>query len=344
MQYHNFPNYNTTEEIIQVTVYGRTLNLIRRNGRFVKPIELKELEGNGTGMKPSHEVWWLARAPLSESTVAANVLKHGTGALNIDASRVSYVSEKDGQPKDYSNSKGIGTYQESCKEQGARKYADGFSYLKNNFVAQTPANGRWPANLLFSHTLFCTEEQCTEDCPIVLLDKQSGVRKSVRSLRGGVKLTGTTYSPRFKQEISEYECGYNDQGGASRFFQQFYYCPKASQSERESGCEHLSEHNGFDKNTSKQIAHINHETGNTTYSEYSPSVRKNNHPTVKPVNLLKYLIRMITPPGGTVLDMFAGSGSTGLAAIQDGCTFILIEKEIEYVEIARARIAAIQNG
>jgi len=290
----------------------------------------------GTGLKPAIEHWILARAPLAESTVVANVLKYGTGALNIDACRVAYANEKDAKPRDYSGQKGIGRYIEWGKEQRARKYTDGFSYLKNDFVAQTPTKGRWPAHLLMSHTLFCTEEQCTEDCPVLLLDQQSGMRPSSgrHGKSGNGKCTGLFHMGSQRQQT------YFDQGGASRYFQQFYYCPKASQTERNFGCDNLSERNGFDKNTSKHIAHINHEIDNTTYTEYTPSVNKNHHPTVKPVMLLRYLARLITPNGGVVLDMFAGSGSTGVAAILEEFNVILIEQEAEYVEIMQARIAA----
>jgi site-specific DNA-methyltransferase (adenine-specific) len=349
--------------------------------------EAQQWDGWGTALKPSCETWWLVRKPLSEKTLAHNVLKWGVGGINIDGCRVEYVSEQDAAPKDYSNSKGIGTLQEAYKEQGGRPYKDGFSYLKNDFVAQTHPTGRWPAHLLLSHSLWCVpngtkrvkatshnmsipavyhpstgftrniSEQtpygyadedgmetvedwiCDESCPVWLLDQQSGNRgNSYRSNCANHKIVtsgmfGGTNGAK----------PYNDQGGASRYFNQFYYCPKSSRKERNAGCEDLPARKTFDKNTSEQIAHINHATGETTYNDYHPSANQNSHPTVKPVELLKYLCRMICPPDGIVLDMFAGSASTALACIEEGFHFIMIEEsdteEEPYVSIARARVA-----
>jgi site-specific DNA-methyltransferase (adenine-specific) len=364
-------------------------------------LDAAEWEGWGTGLKPSCETWWLVRKPISEKSIAQNVLRWGTGALNIDGCRVAYTSEQDAAPKDYRNSKGIGTLQEAYKEQGGRPYKDGFSYQKNDFVAQTHPQGRWPAHLVMSHSLFCkpngtrrvktsshsvgdpgvyryqdgfvrggsgqtprdyVDEEgyeevedwvCDESCPIWIMDRQSGRSKGYRNrvsdnrsqVNGSVALHDTRSLGMRTPENS-----YNDQGGASRYFQQFspfnasfLYVPKASRRERNEGCSDLPARKGFDKNTSPKIAHINHSTGETTYNDYTPSANQNSHPTVKPVALLKYFCRMICPPGGIVLDMFAGSASTALACIEEEFHFIMIEEsdteEEPYVSIARARIA-----
>lgn len=182
--------------------------------------------------------------------------------------------------------------------------------------------------------------ECVEDCPVRLLDEQSGIRKSgggIKSKAGhSIGFLRGEEAYHFRHDGKPYEIS---EGGASRYFTQFYYAAKASRSERNAGCEDLPEGQGFDKNTSRQIAHINHQTGETTYSEYQPSAMKNTHPTVKNLSLCRWLIRLTTPPGGTVLDCFLGSGSTAVAAIHEGMHFIGIEQDESYCTIARSRIA-----
>ena len=125
---------------------------------------------------------------------------------------------------------------------------------------------------------------------------------------------------------------YGDTGGASRFF----YCPKASKKDRNEGCDELEEKasqlnsGGIGRKTSV-------EKRLETNGENAPK-SKNIHPTVKPTDLMAYLIRLVTPKGGVVLDPFMGSGSTGKGAIREGMDFIGIEREDEYMEIAKTRI------
>ena len=118
---------------------------------------------------------------------------------------------------------------------------------------------------------------------------------------------------------------YTDSGSAARFF----YCAKASKADRNAGCEHLP----------LQVA--GGMSGRRDGSMGSTTYNNNTHPTVKPTDLMAYLCRLVTPPGGVVLDPFMGSGSTGKAAVREGFRFIGIEREPEYVEIARARISAV---
>ena len=314
--------------------------------------ESKTWDGWGSALKPAVEAWWLVRKPLSEKGIAQNVLKWGTGAINIDGARIGYANKQDAEPKNYSSSKGIGTYQEWSKDQGARQYADGLSYTKNDFVAQTHPQGRWPSHLLMSHSLWCTEDTCSESCPVWLLDQQSGTRKSGKEGINGHKRNHSLHDTSHGWGMRHSENAgalYGDQGGASRYFAQFtpdapfLYTSKASRAERNRGCEDLPARKGFDKNSSKQIAHINHNTGETTYNEYQPSANQNSHPTVKNLALMRYLCRMVCPKGGIVLDPFGGSGSTALGCIEEGMHFILVEEqdteEEPYVSIARARIA-----
>lgn len=133
----------------------------------------------------------------------------------------------------------------------------------------------------------------------------------------------------------EQEVGYGDAGSAARFF----YCPKASKRDRDEGLEDMerkaSAASEFRPNHAEKAAQG--EDGNP-YGRWKP--RQNNHPTVKPTELMRYLCRLVTPPGGVVLDPFMGSGSTGKGAMLEGFRFIGIERDPDYFEIACRRIEA----
>ena len=221
-----------------------------------------EWEGWGTALKPAHEPIVLARKPISEKSIVDNVLKWGTGAINIDDCRIEGNDAKypDTNPdfrdqgKKSKEAIGIDKLSFGQTENVARKkvvrksrngdgvWTDGNSGMDNeqNSFADADPRGRFPANLMHD--------------------------------------------------------------GLQEEWAKYFYCPKTSKSER---------HNGAIKNT---------------------------HPTVKPIELMKYLCRLVTPKGGTVLDPFMGSGSTGMAAKDEGFDFIGIEKEPEYYDIAEARI------
>lgn len=143
-----------------------------------------------------------------------------------------------------------------------------------------------------------------------------------------------------------------DSGNASRFFKSILYYPKASKSERNKGCEGLETSEKFTagnysqspicKDCNLTLNGTNDHSrcsGEVYYKEMESKNTKNNHPTVKPVELMRYLCRLITPKGGLVLDPFGGSGTTGVGAVLEGFDFILIEQEEEFVKIAKARIA-----
>jgi site-specific DNA-methyltransferase (adenine-specific) len=174
-------------------------------------------------------------------------------------------------------------------------------------------NGRWPANIMF-------DEEAGQ-----VLDEQSGISKGNKP--GSIRKGTSNFLSNFETEQSE-RTGYNDLGGASRFF----YCPKASKKDRDEG---LNDFPDYDKyaDTSSDTHSFSH-----MVKEGKQVLVKNNHPTVKPTELMLYLIKLVTPKGGTVLEPFMGSGSTGKAAIRGGFDFIGIEKEEEYLKIAEARI------
>jgi site-specific DNA-methyltransferase (adenine-specific) len=242
-------------------------------------------EGWGTGLKPAWEPIILARKPL-EGTVAENVQKWGTGALNIDGCRVPGEVPSVPQPK--FNSPTGQTY--------GMKTGEG----RNGEMSQ--ASGRWPANLIHDGS-----EEVVGMFPQV--NNQTG-----DGFKGG-GFVGANMP-----------IGYADSGSAARFF----YCAKASKEDRDEGLytEADYEHSGP----------RGHSLNGDGTPRPRPRPRGNNHPTVKPTNLMRYLCRLVTPPGGMVLDPFMGSGSTGKAAVLEGFSFIGIDNVPQYVEIARRRI------
>ena len=366
-----------------------------------------EWEGWGTALKPAHEPICVARKPLSEKTNAENVLKWGTGGINIDESRIG--NESVPQKRHTGN-----TFSQSYNENGGAQYTN-LEWEYNT--------GRWPANIMF-------DEEAGQ-----ILDEQSGISK------GKVGMTQQSSPNNIYQDFNskgdtKVNDGITDKGGASRYF----YCPKASKKDRDSGTNELylfedkliweieklnqllkdisvdtiiypkdnewntilfgnnimdQYHQGFKFTTSiilKMIIglrtlnyypHLNtkdyivdvikmiRENGlnlvdyveqinllkqNITNEKMEyllgvvnvvlPTLLEINkkgktgnfHSTVKPTELMLYLIKLVTPKGGTVLEPFMGSGSTGKACVRGGFDFIGIEKEEEYFKIAQARI------
>lgn len=257
----------------------------------------KEWQGWGTALKPACEFWTLARKPLSEKTVAANVLKHSTGGINIDGCRVGDFN--DGAAR--SNTPGSGR----MKTGGGLRGTDTFSRSSPS----KPLNenqGRWPANLIL-------DEEAAE-----VLDQQTG------ELGSGGSKRNSTMSELHKWKGTDND-RIKDKGGASRFF----YVAKASRSERNQGCESLE---------ARETKRYGDFQGTEDHAPKLDVKNTNFHPTVKPIKLMTYLCRLITPPNGIVLDPFMGSGSTGVAAIKEGLGFIGIERELAYFEICKARI------
>jgi len=242
----------------------------------------------------------MARKPLSEKTVVDNVLEWGTGGINIDESRIGYVSDYDKKHQEDIR-KGTGTF---------------FGGNGNSKCEQVDMQGRFPANVLLS-------EEAAEN-----LDEHSGISKSSGSVRRKDTETDPT-SIDFKHKEGEMSNPYAGQvGGASRYF----YVAKPSKKEKEFGM------TGEDK-----ILNRVNSGGIENDPKWKPVVRKNSHPTVKPIKLMEYLITMVTPKGGITLDPFMGSGSTGIAALQNGFQFIGIEREQEYMDIAEQRINSISQ-
>lgn len=270
--------------------------------------EAKQYSGWGTALKPASEHWILVRKPCSEKTVAKNVLKWGTGGINIDACRVGYQSDEDLEK----TKRGVQAMRDTMRDQ---KQSDGWDRpwqkdAPRSDNSNVKMEGRFPANLVLDETA------------AKMLDEQSGERPA-----GYRENPSTQSGSKFQSNLGAGERGYKDTGGASRFF----YVAKASRRERNAGLEVL-------KTATKHGARPC-DWENQDWSK----VNSNHHPTVKPLKLMQYLITLITPPKGVVLDPFMGSGSTGVAAKKLGFKFIGVEKEKEYFEIAEARLDASQR-
>jgi site-specific DNA-methyltransferase (adenine-specific) len=267
---------------------------------FPKSHNLKdEWQGWGTALKPALEPITMARKPLT-GTVAENVLTYGTGGLNIDASRVP--GELEGDPNRFANTNG-GNFNTSLA-------------LENHKPPVVRSEGRWPANLI--------HDGSDEVVRLFPQSKSTGGQASVA--KGYGEFGGGT------RVIENRDPGFGDSGSAARFF----YCAKASKTEREAGLEGMESIHRVNGNkwTDQDYRVTNGERPPT--AESGP--RTNHHPTVKPIDLMAYLCRLITPPSGTILDPFMGSGSTGVAALREGFKFIGIELNAEYAEIAQKRI------
>ena len=265
----------------------------------IKTGEYKETKGNspwegwGTALKPANEPICLARKPLSEKSVAANVLKWGTGGINIDVCRVGTDSIKINK---LNSNKDL-----------HHNYTEGFLGSSKIIPNENIEVGRFPANIILD-----------EEAGMVL-DEQTGILKS--GAMNGV----------YKNSIMKNQPGVRDgkevnlkqnasSGGASRFF----YQSKVSKKERNMGLDNFD-----DKEKIGNLSDI--------VSDSKLKV-KNNHPTVKPVSLMTYLVRLVTPPNGIVLDPFMGSGSTGIAARLEGFKFCGMEMDEDYFKIASERI------
>jgi DNA modification methylase len=249
---------------------NNTGSWIKDNGRTYQPGEYQPAtpeaaawEGWGTSLKPAYEPIILARKPL-DGTVAANVLKHGCGGINIDGCRV----ECDARPLVVSN-----------RRNGNNTYGDGLCGSKA--IGET-AIGRFPANVLHDGSDEVIEA-------FAAFGKRTSGKPGIK--HGGN--TGSAYGKESRPPGTPMT-GFGDTGSAARF----YYCAKANKDDRAGS----------------------------------------KHPTIKPISLMRWLCRLVTPPGGLILDPFAGSGTTGSAALQEGLNAVLVERDPEYITDIRRRL------
>ena len=281
-----------------------------------------EWSGWGTQLKPAHEPIVMARKPVIGS-IRENVLEHGTGAINIDATRVGYANEQD-----------INTYLDNLKGPAERSKSStgdstqmfdgqtGFKAMKKEITSED-AKGRFPTNVIHDGS---------DDVVSLFPHSTSGARKSTHKIKGldtgEQRAVFGDDAVSGKYNVQPFTDAQADEGSAARFF----YCPKVSGKER----------------------HIGHDKPPAMFGDvqgcYGPDGKRmaegldnrgggNNHPTVKPIELMKYLIKLVTPPNGHILDPFNGSGSTGCAAVELGFDYTGIELDPNYVEIANKRIS-----
>ena len=284
---------------------GRGTNVVERDVRELSDAA-KQWDGWGTALKPAHEPMVLARKPLI-GTVANNVLTYGTGGLNIDGSRVASGAD----------------YHDLDVTQGGDHFSVG-SDEKTRGTKFQPNTGRWPANFIHDGS-----DEVVALFPIT----SSGELKPW--INGSVASeTVASFSQGLDGKLKDFTAP-KSTGSAARFF----YCAKASKRDRNEGLD------GFEAREKRYMATANG-TGETSIGmdRFTTQPVANHHPTVKPTDLMRYLVRLITPPNGIVLDPFMGSGSTGKACAYEGFDFIGIDQSAEYVEIARARIEYVNTA
>jgi site-specific DNA-methyltransferase (adenine-specific) len=243
--------------------------------------------GWGTALKPAHEPILLARRPV-EGTLTANVLAHGAGGINVEATRVPHADAED-----------LAKHQKMVAAIKARGGTMGNSWANKSDLSganDVSDAGRWPPNFLLTHAEDCSADTCVHGCPVREMEAQTA--------------------------------------GTSRYYPTFRICQKSNKKERDAGLDDWPVVAGHDV--------CEREEGSAGANNPRAGVRtprRNTHPTVKPLDLMRWLVRLVAPPGGLVLDPFAGSGTTGCAAVREGKQFVGFELDPAHAAIARARIA-----
>lgn len=253
--------------------------------------EGKAIEGCGTGLKPAHEVWWLVMKPM-KTTIAQNVLQHGTGVMRIDACRV----ESNGVP-----------YAINRFVEGAKPFGNAVGCAFDTSQQER----RWPANIVISHSEHCQRSACVDGCAVATLDAQAG--KASKN-KGRKSECFNVFWP----DVME----------------PFVLCPKPSGTEKEAGLDDLQMTVLTD---GRKKAIDNPRLRDKTK-------RRNPHPTVKPIALMRHFVRLVTPIGGLVLDPFLGSGTTMIACVHEELRCIGIEQSEEFASVARLRVLHAANG
>lgn len=267
--------------------------------------EAKQWQGWGTALKPAHEPICVARKPLV-GTVAENVLQFGTGGMNIDGCRVEIIGDR----RSPCGSDGV-VHRTTGNAYGEHKKSEGFDLTQ----------GRFPANFIHDGS----------DEVVSLFPGKAGASAPVKGTEDSQASTGNVTGQRERVP----GVFHADSGSAARFF----YCAKASKSDRDEGVLLAT-------TTAAEMTYREPDTDGLNSPRAGAgrtSGARNNHPTVKPTALMQWLIRLVTPPGGKVLDPFTGSGSTGKACAIEGFDFIGFEMDPHYCEIAKQRINYVHN-
>lgn len=296
-----------------------------------------EWEGFGTALKPAHEPIIMARKPLSEKTIVENVLKHGTGAIDIDGCRIPIKENDDVIAKNpHTASKGTENYDHNC-------YGKYNPTEPTNYKDIAKNSGRFPANII------CTDDALNDG----VIQKSNG--HFPKNNKNGNSIFNTN-------NLEQEEQKFSDSGSKSRYFDIDVWAekygllqfPKASKKERNEGLDELEEKIMNTTETQSRtwndrcftckkkfvgsddtICHCPPELKITDKTIYK---QKNNHPTVKPVHLMSWLVKLVSRENDIVLDPFMGSGTTGVACNKLNRSFIGIEMDEEYIKIAEARI------
>lgn len=283
----------------------------------------RQWQGWGTALKPAWEPIILARKPLI-GTVAANVMEHGTGVLNIDGCRVPHGGERLNGGRISTKTEGWDRPWKHDESAVMAAHARG-----EQNVARAEALGRWPANLIHDgsdEVLAAFPDAKGQQGPI----SATAPSEKTSNVYGRMKREGEASASSDNQGAVGFKMKPGmrrlDEGSAARFF----YCSKASRKDRNEGLEDPGPQ--FKQGTT--LRDVENAAG---------ELKGNTHPTVKPTELMRYLVRLVTPPGGTVLDPFAGSGSTGKACMLEGFNFIGAEMDAGHVEVARTRCAHAQE-
>lgn len=300
------PTLKDLSKINELAHAAHGSNLWKREWELTQPSssEGKQWEGWGTALKPAQEPISLSRKPISEKSIAENVLKYGTGALNIEACLI-----KTNESTVRKNNISLGSYG---------------IYNKGRACTSGSTTGRWPANIIHDGS----------DEVLAIFPETNSTRANgnPNNPKHGLNHKPTSWCMADGKETHDYR----DTGSAARFF----YCAKTSSWERDIGLEDLPSQlpsNAIDRASQREGSENN--TGRGSRS----GPRKNIHPTVKPYKLMAWLCKLITPPTGIVLDPFMGSGSTGMACVENGFHFIGIEQDPTYFDIACKRIEGFQK-
>ena len=321
-------------------VYGsgfpKSLNVQKAIDKSTDDISIKgDWRGFGTGLKPAHEPILMARKPLACKNVISNISQYGAGAINIDGCRIEY--EKNGSIASNPILRKNGGYK---LNHGKDINPTSFQLKKDIGIMNINELGRFPANLIHDGS---------DD--VLSLFPESG------NGNGGIpyNYAGRIYDNKdtsmFNGDKPAAPSNFNDYGSSARFF----YCAKASRKERNENITGITNEKFVQGNYSqsptcktcnKTLNGTNNHSncsGEVYYKDMKSKSTPNNHPTVKPLSLMRYLCRLVTPRNGLILDPFMGSGTTALACIKEGMDYIGFELEKNYFDIANARIIGIDN-
>jgi len=325
----NVAGQSGQRDLIEPTPIGEKRDEMRHKPTTKEAIEF---EGWGTALKPANEPICLARKPLSEKSVAENVLKWKTGGINVDGCRI-------GTDEELGRNNKTNPFDNNVDNGGI--WNRGSENVKP-LDTRGQVEGRFPANIILDETAADFLDEHSGITSVTGKRSQKSIDNCIEARKRNKGNSQCDVGGNIKK-ITEYP---NDKGGASRFF----YQAKVSKKERNMGLD------GFDETTTGGKGHgLDRRCSHCNTSMLKPEdckceepnwitpPKKNSHPTVKPVSLMAYLCRLITPPNGIVLDPFMGSGSTGIAAQLEGFRFCGMEVDENYFKIAESRINSYED-